>query len=100
MIRENYCRALGINPMKDIGADEALSIIDSREREWNASLQQRISGKVRHRTLERLRLVPDMRAVMTNPVLRKNEFEEGRKELSRIASHLLRCTVVSRDGKT
>lgn len=74
-------------------------IIGERAEEWRGSVAKRVSDSVRYRHSLYLSKVPDMKAVMSNPVLRRNEFAEGAKEIQRIASHLIRCTVVTREGK-
>ncbi len=98
-MRDNYCRVLGINPFVELDYRDISDIIDAKALEWEQDLVKRNSDRTRHRSASCLARLPDMRAVMSNPVLRRNEFEEGAKEVNRIASHLLRCTVVSRDGR-
>lgn len=98
-MRDNYCRALGINPFSELPYSEISEIIDRKSVEWEQTLIKRSSDRTRHRAATYLQQIPDMRAVMSNPVLCRNEFQDGAREVSRIASHLLRCTVVSRDGR-
>lgn len=99
--RENYCLLIGLNPNQEstLSPESINTKIQSKEKKWNKEFNDRQNDLDRRFAVnEILHLVPDMKAVMKDPVRRSKEFEAGRKLLKVKASKLHRNCIVLRDG--
>ncbi|MDR2698365.1 MAG: hypothetical protein LBB30_01640 [Candidatus Methanoplasma sp.] len=99
--RENYCRLIGLNPLKESSYtyDAIEKKIAARESKWNKESKDKQNDLDRRFQISKwLGLVPDMRRVMKDPVLRSKEFGEGKKILKSKASRLNRDSIVLHDG--
>ena len=99
--RENYCFLIGLNPFSEDGykpADIAAKI-KKKEEAWKKGAQDPQEAlKRRFQFSAYGDMVQDMRTTMESPVLRANEFEEGRKLLKARASKLRKNAVTLHDG--
>ena len=99
--RENYCRLIGLNPLKEntYTYDAIEKKIASKETKWNKESKDKQNDLDRRYQIGKwLDMVPDMRRVMKDSVLRSREFDEGRKELRAKASRLNKDSIVLHDG--
>lgn len=99
--RDNFCYLLGLNPFREDRYEQAdiVKAIDSRKSKWESATKANRGGsKAVYTAYVCLDLVPEMRRVMDNKVLRHNEFEDARKILRAKASRLIRSSVVFRNG--
>ncbi|MCL1811378.1 MAG: zinc ribbon domain-containing protein [Methanomassiliicoccaceae archaeon] len=99
--RENYCRLIGLNPLKEstFTYDAIEKKIAARETKWNKESKDKQNDLDRRFQISKwLDMVPDMRRVMKDPMLRSKEFDEGRKILKAKASRLNRDSIVLHDG--
>ncbi|MDR1404672.1 MAG: zinc ribbon domain-containing protein [Candidatus Methanoplasma sp.] len=99
--RENYCRLIGLNPLKESTyTNEAIEKkIVAKEGKWIKENKDRQNDLDRRFQISKwLDLIPDMRRVMKDPVLRSKEFDEGRKTLKAKATKLNRDSIVLCDG--
>ena len=99
--RENYCRLIGLNPLKEntYTYDAIEKKISAKETKWNKESKDKQNDLDRRYQIGKwLETVPDMRRVMKDSVLRSKEFDEGRKELKGKASRLNKDSIVLHDG--
>ena len=99
--RENYCRLIGLNPLKESSYtyDAIDKKITAREGKWAKESKDKQNDLDRRFQISKwLDMAPDMRRVMKDPILRSKEFDEGRKQLKAKASRLGRDSIVLRDG--
>jgi len=99
--RENYCRLIGLNPLKEstYTYDAIEKKIAARETKWNKESKDKQNDLDRRFQISKwLDMVPDMRRVMKDPVLRSKEFDEGKKILKAKASRLNRDSIILHDG--
>ena len=99
--RENYCRLIGLNPLKESSyTTEAIEKkITAKETKWKKESKDKQNDLDRRFMMGKwVEMVPDMRKVMKDPYLRTKEFDEGRKELRAKATRLYRESIVLRDG--
>ena len=99
--RENYCRLIGLNPLKEstYTYDAIEKKIAARESKWAKESKDKQNDLDRRFQIGKwLDMVPDMRKVMKDSVLRSKEFDEGRKILKAKASRLNRDSVTLHDG--
>jgi len=99
--RENYCRLIGLNPLKEstYTYDAIEKKIATREGKWAKESKDKQNDLDRRFQIGKwLDMVPDMRMVMKDPVLRSKEFDEGRKILKAKASRLNRDSITLHDG--
>lgn len=99
--RENYCRLIGLNPLRESTYTyEAIEKkIASKETKWKKESKDKQNDLDRRFQIGKwLDMVPDMRKVMKDPLLRSKEFEEGRKLLRSKASRLNRDSIMLSDG--
>ena len=99
--RENYCRLIGLNPLKESTYTyEAIEKkIAAKETKWNKESKDKQNDLDRRFMIGKwLDMVPDMRRVMKDPLLRSKEFDEGKKILRAKASRLNRESITLRDG--
>lgn len=99
--RENYCRLLGLNPLRE--STYSFDAIDkklvAKEAKWKKD-----SGDKQNDVEKRfqfglyLEMAPEIRRVMKDPVLRSKEFDEGRKLLKSKASKLNKDSIILHDG--
>lgn len=101
MERENYCRLLGLNPLKESGysAEDIAKRIDERSVKWsNDSRNKQNDTQQRFRNERLAESVPEIQRTMADPILRKKEFESARAELKgRVQKIRLDCVVLT-DG--
>lgn len=99
--RENYCRLIGLNPMKEnTYTYEAIEKkIAAKEKKWEKDSGDKQNDLERRFQIRAYyKMVPDMRKVMKDPILRSKEFDEGRKQLKAKASKLNKDSIVLHDG--
>jgi len=99
--RENYCRLIGLNPLKEstYTYDAIEKKIAAKESKWLKESKDKQNDLDRRFQIgEWLAMVPDMRQVMKDPLLRSKEFEDGKKILRSKASRLNRDSVTLYDG--
>jgi len=99
--RENYCRLIGLNPLKESTYTyEAIEKkIAAKETKWNKESKDKQNDLDRRFQIGKwLDMVPDMRRVMKDPSLRSREFDEGRRILKAKASRLNKDSVILHDG--
>ena len=99
--RENYCRLIGLNPLRESTYDyEAIEKkISSKETKWTKESKDKQNDLDKRFQISKwLDMVPDMKRVMKDPILRSKEFDEGRKILKAKASRLNRDSIVLHDG--
>ncbi|MCL2148255.1 MAG: hypothetical protein FWH47_02840, partial [Methanomassiliicoccaceae archaeon] len=95
--RENYCRLIGLNPLKESSYtyDAIDKKITAREGKWAKESKDKQNDLDRRFQISKwLDMAPDMRRVMKDPILRSKEFDEGRKQLKAKASRLGRDSIV------
>lgn len=101
MKKENFCRMLGLNPFKeDSYTIELISIvINSKEKKWREGGQDRQNDvRRRFRFQDNLDMLPEIRRVMGDDILRRKEFEDARDLLKSKASILKKDSVILHDG--
>ncbi|MCL2032647.1 MAG: zinc ribbon domain-containing protein [Methanomassiliicoccaceae archaeon] len=99
--RENYCRLIGLNPLKESSYtyDAIDKKIAAKEGKWTKESKDKQNDLDRRFQISKwLDMVPDMRRVMKDPLLRSKEFDEGRKLLRAKASRLNRDSIILHDG--
>ena len=99
--RENYCRLIGLNPLKEntYTYDAIEKKIAAKENKWTKESKDKQNDLDRRFQIGKwLEAVPDMRRVMKDSVLRSKEFDEGRKILKAKASRLNRDSITLHDG--
>ena len=99
--RENYCRLIGLNPLKESTYTyEAIEKkISAKETKWTKESKDKQNDLDRRFQMGKwLEMIPDMRNVMKDPVLRSKEFDNGRKILKAKASRLNRDSIILHDG--
>jgi predicted RNA-binding Zn-ribbon protein involved in translation (DUF1610 family) len=99
--RENYCRLIGLNPLKEstYTYDAIEKKIAAKETKWTKESKDKQNDLDRRFQIGKwLDLVPDMRKVMKDPMLRSKEFDAGRKLLKAKASRLNRESIMLHDG--
>lgn len=101
MERENYCRLLGLNPLKEASytQEEISKRIEDRSVKWsNDSRNKQNDTQQRFRNERLAESVPEIQRVMSDPILRKREFESARADLKgRVQKIRLDCVVLT-DG--
>jgi len=99
--RENYCRLIGLNPLKEstYTYDAIEKKISTREAKWAKESKDKQNDLDRRFQIGKwLDMVPDMRRVMKDAVLKSREFDDGRKELRSKASRLTKDSIMLHDG--
>ncbi|MDR0887682.1 MAG: zinc ribbon domain-containing protein [Candidatus Methanoplasma sp.] len=99
--RENYCRLIGLNPNKEssFNYDAIEKKIAAKETKWKKDRTDKQNDLDKRFQIGKwLDLVPDMRKVMKDPVLKSKEFEAGLKLLKAKASRLNKDAVTLHDG--
>ncbi|MDR2846525.1 MAG: hypothetical protein LBV63_04500, partial [Candidatus Methanoplasma sp.] len=99
--RDNYCRLIGLNPMKEssYNVDAIEKKIAAKETKWKKERTDKQNDLDKRFQIGKwLDMVPDMRKVLKDPVLRSKEFEDGRKLLKAKASRLNKDAVTLHDG--
>ena len=99
--RENYCRLIGLNPLKEstYTYDAIEKKIAAKESKWAKESKDKQNDLDRRFQIGKwLEMVPDMRRVMKDPILRSKEFEDGKKILKAKASRLGRDSITLYDG--
>jgi len=99
--RENYCRLIGLNPLKEstYTYDAIEKKIAAKESKWTKESKDKQNDLDRRFQIGKwLDMVEDMRKVMKDSVLRSKEFDEGRKILKAKASRLNRDSITLHDG--
>ncbi|MDR3205660.1 MAG: zinc ribbon domain-containing protein, partial [Candidatus Methanoplasma sp.] len=99
--RENYCRLVGLNPMKESAytAADIEKKIAARETKWKSeSTNPQNDPEKRYAADQKVKAVPDIRKVMADPILRSREFDSGLKLLRSKAARLNRDSVILHDG--
>ena len=99
--RENYCRLIGLNPLKEstYTYDAIEKKIAAKESKWNKESKDKQNDLDRRFQISKwLGMVPEMRRVMKDPVLRSREFDDGKKILKAKASRLNRDSIILHDG--
>ncbi|MCL2509606.1 MAG: zinc ribbon domain-containing protein, partial [Methanomassiliicoccaceae archaeon] len=99
--RENYCPLIGLNPLKEstYTYDAIEKKIAAKETKWTKESKDKQNDLDRRFQFNKwCEMVPDMRTVMKDPILRSKEFEEGKKILKAKASRLGRDTITLYDG--
>ncbi len=99
--KKNFCRMLGLDPFKEDFYDTKLisDIIDSKEKKWNEEGRDRQNDVGRRfRFHKDLDIIPEIRRVMKDDILRKKEFEGARAFLKSRASMLKKDFVILHDG--
>ena len=99
--RENYCRLIGLNPLKEstYTYDAIEKKIVARETKWTKESKDKQNDLDRRFQIGKwLEMVPDMRKVMKDSLLRSKEFDEARKILKAKASRLNRDSITLHDG--
>ena len=102
MEKENYCQLLGLDPLKPEGYDYAFieKRIDDRSRKWsNESKNKQNDPGVRFSNSHLVDLVPEMKRVMSDPILKKREFDEDAKILKGMVQKLRQDCVILTDGR-
>ena len=95
--RENYCRLIGLNPLKEstYTYDAIEKKIAAKEGKWTKESKDKQNDLDRRFQISKwLDMVPDMHRVMKDPDLRSREFDEGRKILKAKASRLNRESII------
>ncbi len=99
--RPNYCHLLGLNPLKEDKYNAAAieKRIKECETKWaNDSNSKENDSQKRFKSGKLLEMVPDIRQVMSDPVLKKKEFADGRKYLSAKGQKLKAECIILPDG--
>ncbi|AIZ56530.1 hypothetical protein Mpt1_c06450 [Candidatus Methanoplasma termitum] len=99
--RENYCRLIGLNPLKEstYTYDAIEKKIAAKEGKWKKESKDKQNDLDRRFLIGTwLDMVPDMYRVMKDPVLRSKEFEAGKKILKAKATRLNRDSIILHDG--
>jgi hypothetical protein len=99
--RENYCRLIGLNPLKETTYtyDAIEKKISAKETKWKKESKDKQNDLDRRFQISKwLDMVPDMHRVMKDPSLRAKEFNEGKRELQAKASRLNKDSIVLHDG--
>ena len=99
--RDNYCRLIGLNPLKEstYTYDAIEKKITAKETKWKKESKDKQNDLDRRFLIGTwLDMVPDMRRVMKDPLLRSKEFEAGKKILKAKATRLNRDSIVLHDG--
>ncbi|MCL1979424.1 MAG: zinc ribbon domain-containing protein [Methanomassiliicoccaceae archaeon] len=99
--RENYCRLIGLNPLKESSYtyDAIEKKIAAKESKWTKESKDKQNDLDRRFQIGKwLDMVPEMRRVMKDPALRSREFEDGKKILKSKASRLNRDSIILHDG--
>lgn len=98
---ENYCRLLGLNPLKEnrYSSDSISATIDEKERKWMEDSRDRQNDVGRRfKSQSYIDAIPDMRLVMGDDALRRKEFDDALELLTAKASRLKKDSVILHDG--
>ncbi len=99
---DNYCQLLGLDPFNEAkySAESINKKIDSMETKWaNEFRNKQNDTGSRFRYHKLVEEVPEIRRCMSDPILKKKEFDEGKKALEGKCQKLkLDCVILS-DGK-
>ncbi len=99
--RPNYCHLLGLNPLKEDKYNAAAieKRIKECETKWsNDSNSKENDSQKRFKSGKLLEMVPDIRRIMSDPILKKKEFADGRKYLSAKGQKLKAECIIMPDG--
>ncbi len=100
--KDSYCQLLGLDPFNEAKytLDSINQKIDKMETKWANEFRNKQNDTGQrfkyHKLLEQ---VPDIRRSMSDPVLRKNAFEEGKKSLEGKCQRLKMDCIILADGR-
>ncbi len=99
--RPNYCQLLGLNPLKETNytAESILEKIEKKRAKWaNDSRNKQNDTEQRFKAERLVEMTTDMERVMTDPVLRRSEFNSGQTVLKGKVQKLRLDCVILTDG--
>ncbi len=99
--RQNYCQLLGLNPLKEssYSTDAILKKIETKKAKWaNESRNKQNDTEQRFKSQQRVGMAEDMVRIMTNPHLKKTEFDNGVTILKGKVQKLRQDCIILTDG--
>lgn len=98
--RQNYCQLLGLNPLKDYAPEAILKKIEEKRNKWsNDSRNKQNDNDLRFKSERLAEAADDMVRVMSDPALKKKEFDEALKLLKGKCQKIKLDCVILTDGR-